>query len=235
MLRRLMMAGAGGGGGSGDPHFANVVSLLNFQGPDGSTTFTDAKGKAWTAVGNAQINSNSGLFDGNGDYIFSAANSDFCLGEGDYTAEAVINCGPINPNGSAVLAQQFSTHVPIALAFTSGTSIGAPSGNIPFFGFYDGTWRGIKSASAIPLNSDVHLAGVKSGTTYMLFVNGTLAASGTIAVVPPTITNQMRIARRWDSGGNPDFNGRIKGVRLTKGVARYTSNFTPPSVPFPTD
>lgn len=64
-------------------------SLLHMNGVDASTTFTDtASGgtHTWTASGNAQIDTAqskfggaSGLFDGNGDYIWSADCPDWAL------------------------------------------------------------------------------------------------------------------------------------------------------------
>lgn len=45
------LRGSSGGGGSSDPYFANVVSLLHFDGAVGSSTITDVKGLSWATSG----------------------------------------------------------------------------------------------------------------------------------------------------------------------------------------
>lgn len=91
MLRRAMMAGGG------DPYWANVVSLLHMDGANGSTTFTDQKGKTWTPNGNVQISTaqsvfggSSAAFDGVNDSLSIASHADFGFGTGDWTVECFV-------------------------------------------------------------------------------------------------------------------------------------------------
>ncbi|MGP1667223.1 MAG: hypothetical protein ACTS5I_15240, partial [Rhodanobacter sp.] len=86
---------AGGGGGGADPYWSSVVSLMHFAGADGSTIFTDEKGKAWVAGGSAQIDTGvPGPFGGSSlllavtDFLETvSASSDFAFGTGDFTIE----------------------------------------------------------------------------------------------------------------------------------------------------
>jgi hypothetical protein len=43
----------------------------------------------------------------------------------------------------------------------------------------------------------------------------------------------MSTMARVSNSGNASFNGNIDDVRITVGVARYTSNFAPPAAAFP--
>jgi hypothetical protein len=70
----------------------SVVLLCHFDGSDASTTFTDEKGHALTAFGNAQLDtaqfkwgSASGLFDGSGDRVGAATSNDCSFGSGETT------------------------------------------------------------------------------------------------------------------------------------------------------
>jgi hypothetical protein len=91
------------------------------------------------------------------------------------------------------------------------------------------------SGAAIPLTTWTHVAWVRSGNRWSVFVNGTerllaASASGT----PYNSTAPFVIGRHVFSGATGyAFNGYIDDLRITKGVARYTANFTPPTAPFP--
>jgi hypothetical protein len=64
-----------------------------------------------------------------------------------------------------------------------------------------------------------------------LFIDGVLVSSATLAGALTTNANPVYIGARSDGTGA--LNGRIDDLRITKGVARYTANFTPPTAPFP--
>ena len=65
-----------------------------------------------------------------------------------------------------------------------------------------------------------------------LFLNG--VQQGSNATVSSITVGGMNFTiGDWSNGGRP-FNGYIQDVRITKGVARYTANFTPPTAAFPT-
>jgi hypothetical protein len=81
---------------AGDQYWYSKVLGLHCDGTNGSTTFTDVKGKTVTAVGNAQIStaqypaltgkSSSAYFDGTGDYLTLSNSTDFTF-PGDFTIQ----------------------------------------------------------------------------------------------------------------------------------------------------
>jgi hypothetical protein len=79
-------------------------------------------------------------------------------------------------------------------------------------------------------NEWVHLAITRSGSTGYAFVNGSLVSSTTANLAAGT-TSAWRIAE-YGGGGQP-LEGLIDDLRITKGVARYTAAFTPPTEAFP--
>ena len=78
----------------------------------------------------------------------------------------------------------------------------------------------------LPLNTWAHLALVRNGSTTTLYLNGTSVASGT-STNPTDNTSPLQM-------GTSGFIGYINDFRITNGLARYTSNFTPPTAAFPT-
>ena len=75
-----------------------------------------------------------------------------------------------------------------------------------------------------------HFAFVQNSNTITCYSNG--AANGTISCSTIFASTNPIILGDWDTN-QADYNGYIDDIRVTTGVARYTSNFTAPSEPFP--
>ena len=218
-----------------DQDYRNVSLLLHGDGADGSTTIVDSSPlpKTVTAVGNAQISTAQSkfggasiAFDGAGDYLQSPTNSEFVLGTGDFTLEAWIY-----PLGFAG-APNFNDYGPIFDYRTANASqvnvlLSFLGSSILYF-YVNGAIRII--GTAISTNQWTHVALARSSGTTRVFINGTQAGSN-YSDANNYVSSVFRI------GGNVNtdafFNGYIDDLRITKGVARYTSNFTPPTAPFP--
>jgi len=84
------------------------------------------------------------------------------------------------------------------------------------------------SGITLTANAWQHIAIVRSGNTWAVYVNGVSAGSGTGS---STIDCTVSGIGGSVSGANY-FNGYVDEVRITRGVARYTANFTPPSQAF---
>jgi hypothetical protein len=186
-------------------------------------------------VGNAQVStsvkkygSGSYYFDGTGDYLIMPdvltgqfGTRDFTIEYWDYHGSQVTNYAPqvgtlssvtpagtwrfgtLSNNGGVVLAYHNGS---IYLVVQFGTTA-----------YNDSTWR--------------HFALTRSGTTVRAFVDGVQVGSNA------TITQNFNSANRVIVGAelfSPTyFNGYISDLRLTKGLARYTANFIPPTASLP--
>jgi hypothetical protein len=72
-----------------------------------------------------------------------------------------------------------------------------------------------------------HIALTRSGSTLRLFGEGTLYATA-------TDSGTYTVGAISGIANNVNFDGYFDDIRITKGVCRYTSNFTPPTGPHPT-
>jgi hypothetical protein len=74
-----------------------------------------------------------------------------------------------------------------------------------------------------------HIAYVRSGTTWMLFVNGNrdLNLTGISGSIVNRATSQKVIGSWWNTTAMGQISGYLDDFRITKGFARYTANFTP--------
>lgn len=226
--------GAGGGGAPTDPYFANVVSLLHFNGTDGSTTFTDVKGKTWTAAGNAQIDTAqskfggaSGLFDGSGDFISTPDSADFAFASDNFTIEGWFRFNSVT--ASFILGQGTST--PSQLSWMLEIASGSKAKG-RCFSTGDVEIGVCTGATTVVTNQWYHVAYVRSGNNFSLYLDGTSDATATSSSALHDATTALAIGRLGAYNGQY-YNGWIDDLRVTKGVARYTANFTPPSAQFP--
>ena len=88
------------------------------------------------------------------------------------------------------------------------------------------------TATAPSNNAWHHVAIVKSGTTFTLYIDGNSQGTSTTTIY--STNSGQYILMGTTSTNNSRFTGYVDMVRITAGVARYTSNFTPPSSAYPT-
>jgi len=221
-----------------DTYYPSCSLLMHFSGSDGSTTFTD------NSVNNLTVSSNNGakitssiykfgnssaFFDGTDDYLSSANNSAFNLSSGDFTVEFWFRTATLSlPASYGVLVGQMS--------YTSaGWGIWQYSTTIYV---YIGTGFAIQTPSVFTSTSTwYHIALVKNGTganSLKLYVDGVVQAQGnytpTYASSYPLVIGGITTSTGWNN--NFYCNGYMDELRITKGIARYTGSFTPPTSAF---
>jgi hypothetical protein len=92
-------------------------------------------------------------------------------------------------------------------------------------------WDSIFSSWTPTANVWYHIAFTRSSGTARAFVDGTQIGSSLSNGTTYTPTGGMTIGS--SSSGDRNFKGYIDDVRITKGLARYTENFTAPTSAFP--
>lgn len=230
--------GAGLGDG-GDPDSANVSLLLHMDGSNGSTTFADDSSNALTVVanGNAQVSTAeskfgdaSCLLDGSGDYLSVAYNSVIDVIDGDFTIEAWLYTSVqrwVIGAGGGALAWNATDGIHWLIEIAS---------NVVRFQYFDGSSNAvIASTNTFTLNAWQHVSVSRSGSTLYIGTNGDITSHAVADLTAPSANPVLWIGVVPGGAGSTSshYNGYIDDLRITKGVARYTSNFTPPTEPFP--
>ncbi len=211
---------------------SNTKALLHFNGADASTTFTDESGKVWTAGGNAQLDTAqfkfgtaSALFDGSGDTISVADSDDWSFGTGDFTVDFWIRFNTSPGDGVYMLVQEISGANTINFGLrNSGVfrPLYVVSGGV-VIADYSLVW-------APSTATWYHLAFVRNSTSFLFFIDGvsqTLTVN--TAIASGSMPDLAAILSIGGVGGNTLFNGWIDEFRISKGIARWTANFTPPT------
>ena len=203
--------------------------LLHMDGTDASTSFPDSSGtgKSTTAFYNVQVdtgkfvfNGASGMFDGTSDYISVAHSTDFDFGTGDFTIDTRIW---FNSAGSGIMGKSNATGTNNKWMLAYGMI----ANNLNFH-YYSAGNHYIHFPWVPTLNTWYHLALVRSGDSWYLFIDGVqTGGTQTYATAVPDTTPPLRVG--WDGAGElSSFNGWLDETRISKGIARWTANFTPP-------
>jgi len=217
----------------GDVSFPLTTLLLPFDGANGATTTSDSSGSnhSVTFAGTAQISTSrskfgasSLLLDGNSDYVNISAHSGFDFGTGDFTVECW------------VYAETTSAYYPSFFSSVTGWSSGAAchrydnSGQSNKFSLH--FWPSdpfLSTTNTFSHDTWYHYALTRSGNTWRMFIDGVQEASGTNSGSYNMGLGGLRVGQSvWD-GANGYFKGNVDDIKLTKGIARYTSAFTPPT------
>lgn len=214
-----------------DPFWSSNVMVLRMDGLDNGTSFIDAKGHTFTAVGNAKtkvaqhkFGTTAAYFDGAGDYISTPDSVDWQF-PGDFTVECWVWIDSGTNAIQAIYNQRASNGTQFNISYSGGN-------------YYQWAWCDggaiVTQNTGIILNpsSWVHLVWQRLGTNFRTYVNGNLNHSVTWSGVPADQTVVATIG--GDAAGyGQDFKGYIDDFRITKGVARYLNNFSPVGVPLP--
>lgn len=214
---------------------ALVSFLSHLDGTDGSTTPTDVSTFAHTITAQAQAQIDtaqskfggaSALFDGSNDR-FDIPDNDtaFNFAAGDFTIDFWAKKAALGAtthlvgqweggNNKMLSTRIINTNVfDMEYRTNGGTNATATS----TFTLADTNWH--------------HYAIVRDGTILRFFVDG--VARGTVSFSGITLNNASRV---WHissfSDGSQAMNGHIDEVRISKGIARWTTAFTPPTVAY---
>lgn len=222
-----------------DPYWANVVSLLHFDGADGSTVFTESGpiARTWTHTV-AEIKTDQSKFGGASGYFNGSANintpstADWLLGSSDFTIEAWVRVtGTSNNFIIAKRATNTSSHNYSWYVTPTGSmfnyTVAGTASLAPTWGAANFTWE-----DRFTLGEWHHVAFVRSGSTTYEFVDGEIYRQGDMG--SDVIFGSTQAVRVGATNSTPTgfFVGHMDEFRLTK-AARYTSNFIPPASAFP--
>jgi len=183
-------------------------------------------------IGDAQIDTTikkfgtgSMEFDNSGDWLTFVDNTEQRLGTGPFTIEAWVyptwsspgNNEPIivkgNSGGTGTWQLDIQSTSKVRFAWNTSSSI-TSTGTVSTF-----QWT--------------HIAVVREGTgtnETKIYINGANDGTGTVSQ-DFDLNHLLKIGRNRDD--TTAFQGYIDDVRVTKGVARYTTGFTPPTAAFP--
>jgi len=213
--------------------------LIHFDGSDGSTDdYTAETGQTVSLVGTAQLDTAvkkfgtaSLLLDGNSDYATVPDSADWSFGTGNFTIDAWVRYST-DPTG-AHFAGWYDQYVDANNVF----NIWIYDNQVRFIVKSGGStiaYCRTDTGDIIVHNTMHHVAVVRYGTSennLLIFVDGVsqtlswytaMAANATM----PDIASTLRIGyTQWQG---KYFPGNIDEVRVSKGIARWTANFTPP-------
>lgn len=223
-----------GAGSANDPYWSSVVLLLGNDGAaNGATTFLDQSAAAHSVTRNAATcaytttSPPSGLsssinIPGN-DFLKTATSADFAFGTGDFTIEVFV--ATTSANQADFVGQNTSNTIGawgLLGLHNAGIGIAAQSpqfsGNVintNLAGLNNGNWH--------------HIAWTRAGSTNTVWGDGVSKGTASSSIDYNDTTHELRVGE-----GNGNYLGKLAALRITKGVARYTSGFSIPSLPFPT-
>lgn len=223
-----------------DPHWNNVVMLMHFDGSNQSQIFIDEKGTPISVYGQATkiyptsakfgtgglgLNGSGGSMSGtlatSSRLTFPGAN--FAFGTGDFTVEywwkqgSSVSYDPMfatGMSGNAFILESDKNYGLTVRTYSNGSiayNYQNNANNLPA-----GTWQ--------------HIAVTRQAGTLRVFINGTLRTS---VANSTNWTADATASIGAYPNGSYDAVGDMDELRVTKGIARYTTNFTVPTAAFP--
>jgi len=221
----------------GDVYFPQTKLLLPFDGTNGATTTSDLSNRNATVTfnGNASVSTAQSKFGGSSLYL--AANGDSvsisdtywntAINSGDFTIEFWVR---FTGNGNSLPLYNGTWSGATNGWFVQRYGTASLSGQIIFFFRDSGGWQYINysqgTRTTVSEDTWYHVAVTRNSNTWKLFLNGTAedTMTNSNSIVTGTLGKLM-----IDYDASYTLTGYLDDIRITPGIARYTSNFTPPS------
>lgn len=174
----------------------------------------ESVGNAVTVSSPIKYGNTSMYFDGTGDYLSISSSPVMNFGTGSFTVAAWIY-------PTTIASDWFL----ISATGTGGMFVGYATGVGFGWGRTGTAWD--YRPGTITANTWQYVAVTRNGTSMYVFINGVQA--GTTQTLSTAYDLGATSTTVGSQGANYYFNGYISDLVVTNGVARYTSNFTPPS------
>ena len=222
---------------TGDVYYPQTNLLMHFNGTNGSTTMTDSSKNNFvlTATNGASLSSVQSKFggtslalDGTNDYVSISGNNILDFASSDFTVECWVRLNAM-PTSDAWPTNYSSHFIVITIGTPSlGDGIGFIIGQTKLI-VQNNDVQSVNGAHGMTTNTWYHLAYVRYNNNLYLYVDGVQKGS---AAYSSAVGTGATTYIGCETGQGAFFNGYIDDLRITKGVARYTSNFTPPTTQF---
>jgi hypothetical protein len=204
----------------------NTSILLNFN----PGIYDAAMQNIVSTAGDAQVStavqkwgSTSMKFDGTGDYLTVPSTQSFAFASGNWTIEAwvYLTANPSGSSGAYLTDFRGSNASNYAFGFIN-------SGGVTKMLAYSSPNGDLIGSQTVSLNAWNYVAYVRNGSTITIYLNGT--SNGTLTTTYTQSASTVNIGS--NSSGTETVTGYIQDLRITKGVARYTANFSVPTQAF---
>ena len=213
--------------------------MLHCDGANDGTTFTDSSSEggntAHTVTANADVHTDTAVkkfgtasaqFDGTGDYLSApdSADWDLAINSDSYTID--FWCYFSSQSGDRCLVEQYedgNNYWALICNSTTGFRFQVHSGGSEVV--TTGT-MGV----AVPNTTWMHIAMVKNANIYTIYKDGVATAATVDDSSNDSFSGLLRAGLHGD--GSMSYHGYIDELRLSKGVARWTANFTSPASPY---
>lgn len=173
----------------------------------------------------------SGQFNGTTAYLSVPDSADWCFDAGDFTVDFWVN-----PN-AAIASDQYLVMQGISgdywLMYIDSAS------KLHYASTYGSSNNGgnFVMTSAATFNSGTwyHIAFVRNGANMLMFIDGvSQAVTTTSPFAPASLTDFASPLNIGAFNAGSFANVKIDELRISKGIARWTSNFTPPATEYTT-
>lgn len=220
-----------------DTYWGNVAVLYRFDGTDRSNDYEELTSNSYSLsiVGTVACDDEirkfghaAVYFPGNGGRLaLRQTSASFSLGISDFTIETWVR-PEVSISGGSTLISKRDNNAVVGSFFLDIDS----NKHIRFKSSFSGSAWDVSMSSSILVASATyqHVAVTRSNHVFRVFLDGIniseLTATGTI------MTNSAKVYIGGDSNINY-YKGYMDSLRMTTDVARYTSDFTPPTDMFP--